>query len=181
MIDDTQKPGTIPPIQDPIDPNNDMTDVTDTQGLTGMTSNFTPNQSSTAPEQKDAAPPNQATSSTEMEKRANDTASETETISDSNPPEENLVSQKAEEPYVEDTPHDKDYNTIEDVASSIRSTDPQVRGQQSVSGDMPAPESDDDTLENAQAMGFQLDEDSENPKPLKMGADFDKGEEEAHK
>jgi hypothetical protein len=61
------------------------------------------------------------------------------------------------------------------------STPPHIAGEQSVSGDMPDPGSDDDTLENAQQMGYQIDEDPEHPKPLNMASDFDKGELEHRK
>ncbi|MGI5827858.1 MAG: hypothetical protein ACOX6V_02430 [Patescibacteria group bacterium] len=56
-------------------------------------------------------------------------------------------------------------------------TPPSVEGEQSVSGDMPDPASDDDTLENAQNMGFKLDEDTEHPKPLDTAGDIDRAEE----
>ncbi len=54
---------------------------------------------------------------------------------------------------------------------------PSVQGEESVSGDMPDPESADDTLANAHAMGMQLDEDLEHPKPLDLAGDIDKAEE----
>jgi hypothetical protein len=50
-------------------------------------------------------------------------------------------------------------------------------GEQSVSGDMPDPESDDDTLENSHKMGLRLDEDEEHPKELDIASDIDKAEE----
>lgn len=40
---------------------------------------------------------------------------------------------------------------------------PQIVGEQSVSGSAPDSEADDDTLVNAQAVGMQLNEDSEHP------------------
>lgn len=43
---------------------------------------------------------------------------------------------------------------------------PQLKGEQSVSGHLPDPESDDDVLKNAQMMGIALEEDEEHPKPL---------------
>jgi len=56
-------------------------------------------------------------------------------------------------------------------------TPPSIEGEQSVSGDMPDPASDDDTLENAQVMGFKLNEDEEHPKPLDTASDVDAAEE----
>ncbi len=54
---------------------------------------------------------------------------------------------------------------------------PSVQGEQSVSGDMPDPSSDDDTLANAQAMGFQLNETTEHPEEIDIARDIDKAEE----
>ena len=90
---------------------------------------------------------------------------------DDNIPEESSPSAKLQ-------PNPKD-STI-DQAASLNSSSPSVRGEQSVSGDMPDPESDDDTLANAQAMGFQVDEDTEDPKPLDMARDINLGEKKAH-
>lgn len=50
-------------------------------------------------------------------------------------------------------------------------TPPSVLGEQAVSGDMPDPESDDDTLLNSHQVGLRLDEDEENPQPLDIAAD----------
>lgn len=54
---------------------------------------------------------------------------------------------------------------------------PSVEGEQSISGDMPLPGSDDDVLENAHDVGIGLDEDSEHPQELDIGSDIDKSEE----
>ncbi|HSW96709.1 MAG TPA: hypothetical protein VLF89_02695 [Candidatus Saccharimonadales bacterium] len=83
-----------------------------------------------------------------------------------------------------------DNDTIPQTASSSgnHSTDqvmtqvkdvnsPAVQGEQSVSGDMPDAESDDDTLENAQAVGTQMDEDLEHPEELDIARDIDAAEE----
>lgn len=43
---------------------------------------------------------------------------------------------------------------------------PEGKSEQAVSGSTPDPESDDDTLQNAQDVGLQLDEDEEHPKEL---------------
>jgi hypothetical protein len=48
---------------------------------------------------------------------------------------------------------------------------PEVLGELSVSGDMPDPESDDDTLLNSHEVGLRLDEDYENPQPLNIAED----------
>lgn len=50
-------------------------------------------------------------------------------------------------------------------------------GEQSISGDMPTPDSDDDTLANAQAVGTQTNEDPEHPEELDIARDVDKAEE----
>jgi hypothetical protein len=54
---------------------------------------------------------------------------------------------------------------------------PAVKGEQSVSGDMPDPSTDDDALNNAHDMGIALEEDPENPKELDIGSDIDEAEE----
>lgn len=56
-------------------------------------------------------------------------------------------------------------------------TSPSVQGETSVSGDMPDPESDDDTLANAQFMGQQANEDEEHPQELDIARDLDEAEE----
>ena len=179
MNNDDQKNGPNPPIQTPINPNNDMSDTTDTHGINNITQNFTPNQSSL--NQNDALPPTNNTMSSAMTERANEVASEPDPIaSPSAIP--NPVSQGNTPP-----PNPSPSNSLQDQMVQNNqfgmntSTSPSVQGEQSVSGDMPDPESDDDTLANAQTVGFQVDEDPENPKPLNMGNDIDKGEEEAHK
>jgi hypothetical protein len=48
-----------------------------------------------------------------------------------------------------------------------------VLGEQSVSGDMPDPSSDDDTLSNVHSVGQQLDEDVEHPQQLDVSRDED--------
>lgn len=54
---------------------------------------------------------------------------------------------------------------------------PSSQGEQSVSGDMPSPESDDDTLANAQQVGSQVDEDTEHPEEVDIARDIDEAEE----
>ncbi|HSW88332.1 MAG TPA: hypothetical protein VLG12_04165 [Candidatus Saccharimonadales bacterium] len=56
-------------------------------------------------------------------------------------------------------------------------TSPAIQGEQSVSGDMPDVESDDDTLANAHAVGTQQDEDLEHPGELDIARDIDAAEE----
>lgn len=56
---------------------------------------------------------------------------------------------------------------------------PSVKGEQSVSGDMTDPASDDDVLKNAHDVGIALDEDSENPQELDIAEDVEEAE-EAH-
>lgn len=54
---------------------------------------------------------------------------------------------------------------------------PSVRGEESISGDLPDPASDDDILENEHEVGLSLDEDPEHPKEVDVGSDLDKAEE----
>jgi hypothetical protein len=68
------------------------------------------------------------------------------------------------------------FPTGNDVLTDITPS-PDETGEQSVSGDMPDPASDDDALENAHAVGLRLDEDEEHPKELDIASDIDKAEE----
>lgn len=52
--------------------------------------------------------------------------------------------------------------------------------EQSISGSAPDPDSDDDTLQNAQMMGQQLEEDTENPEELDLARDINKAEKFVH-
>lgn len=52
----------------------------------------------------------------------------------------------------------------------------QSKGEQSVSGHLPDPESDDNSLQNAHAVGLQPDEDEEHPKPLDIASSVDAAE-----
>ena len=54
---------------------------------------------------------------------------------------------------------------------------PESADEQSMSGSTPHPESDDDLLENAHAVGEQLEEDEEHPKEVDIARDIDKNEE----
>lgn len=51
-------------------------------------------------------------------------------------------------------------------------------GEQSISGTTPDPTADDDTLAAAQAVGTQMDEDTEHPKELDIAGDIDKAEQD---
>lgn len=53
---------------------------------------------------------------------------------------------------------------------------PQLDGESSVSGSMPDPESDDDTLKNAHDMGLQRGENYDNSEPLDLSRDVDTNE-----
>lgn len=53
---------------------------------------------------------------------------------------------------------------------------PERLGEQSVSGHMPDPESDDDTLKNAHQMGLQRGETYDNAKDLNISRDVDSNE-----
>lgn len=65
----------------------------------------------------------------------------------------------------------------EDQGEFAAEVSPEEAGEQSVSGDMPTPDSDDDTLANAKAVGTQLDEDEEHPEEIDIARDIDEAEE----
>lgn len=54
---------------------------------------------------------------------------------------------------------------------------PQEEGEISVSGSMPDPESDDDTLQNEKNVGHQVGESVEHPEELNDARDTDRAEE----
>lgn len=54
---------------------------------------------------------------------------------------------------------------------------PSIEGEESVSGSDPSPDSDDDTLANAQAVGEQLDETPEIVEDVDIARDVDAAEE----
>lgn len=91
---------------------------------------------------------------------------------------------KANENEVITTPLDQqpDISALtEEDASGNETLDhasPATSGEQSISGDMPDPASDNDTLANAQAVGMQLDEDTEHPQEIDIARDIDLAEEE---
>lgn len=55
-------------------------------------------------------------------------------------------------------------------------TDHNNPDEETVGGSTPSPESDDDTLANAQAVGLQLGEDEEHPKEVDIARDIDAAE-----
>lgn len=64
-----------------------------------------------------------------------------------------------------------------DSSGFVHENSPSEIGEQSVSGDEPDPDSDDDTLANAHHMGQQPDEDLEHPKPIDIADNVDAAEE----
>lgn len=61
--------------------------------------------------------------------------------------------------------------------SDPSATHPETQGEQSISGTTAAPESDDDTLANAQAVGQQMRETEEKPQEVNIARDIDQAEE----
>lgn len=53
---------------------------------------------------------------------------------------------------------------------------PERQDEIAVSGTMPDPESDDDTLKNAQNVGLQVGENTEHPEEIDIARDIDKAE-----
>jgi hypothetical protein len=53
---------------------------------------------------------------------------------------------------------------------------PSIQGEESISGSEPSPDSDDDTLNNAQEVGEQLGETTENPESVDIARDVDEAE-----
>lgn len=107
---------------------------------------------------------------------AEELASEDEKDSISNPlhtdPEVELYQVNKKDASGDDSPGTDDINT-----ASATYYVPEHLGEQSISGSAPDPTADDDTLEAAQAMGTQLDEDEEHPQELDIARDIDTAEE----
>lgn len=137
-------------VESPLDPNDNFRDViNDTSGLTGISSDY---NGPTAPPQ--------------------DTGSVSRTMSDAK--------------YASSTGQDEsnDVNsptranpTKQEEVNGLNNPTPGEVGESSVSGDMPDPDSDDDTLENAHSAGLRLNEDEEHPQELDIASDIDKAEE----
>jgi len=76
-----------------------------------------------------------------------------------------------------------DNNTLKDdiieLQQKARSSrkSPSERGEDSVSGSTPSPESDDDTLQNVHQMGIAPNADLEHPTELNIAKDMDNAEE----
>lgn len=62
------------------------------------------------------------------------------------------------------------------IGSNDDTQSPSVLGDQTVSGENPDPESDDDTLQNVHDVGLGLDEDYDNPQPLDIAKDVEEAE-----
>lgn len=175
----------------PLDPTRDAADIIgDTTGLTGMTTGNPKNISA----DPDDIPP--------------DLSHEPGGVLDvKNPPPGSLgvpresYDEKAYDEKIEQGMSTTEASAVEDIAeeeehasasdteqqgvqksvsseNTVRNVAPSVAGEQSVSGDMPSPEADDDTLANAQAVGTQVDEDTEHPEEIDIARDIDEAEEE---
>ncbi len=70
----------------------------------------------------------------------------------------------------------QDMQELENLSNSSTKS-PNRRGSESISGSNPAPQSDDDTLQNAHYMGIAPDADLENPQELNIAKDIDNAEE----
>lgn len=87
-------------------------------------------------------------------------------------------------PNSDDVPADaaNDNQILEDLDDATNDTinpasPPSVLGEQAVSGDMPDPEADDDTLGNAQQVGIATEADYDEPHELNIAEDVDEAEE----
>lgn len=146
-------------IHTPLDPTNDAgTMMGDTSGLTGISEDNTRND-----DLSEDTTPISHTMSDVMYKTSLATADGTDDDAPELPDNEDPPSA---------TPASTPTGNEElDIAS------PDEVGEQSVSGDMPDPASDDDTLENAHNVGLRLNEDEEHPQELDIASDIDKAEE----
>jgi hypothetical protein len=170
-----------------IDPTTQADDLMgDTSGLTGITVNKT--QSDTAQDSGSVANTNIGSSkSTDVSEEKQPVSYQSDTMKDR---AEDIATEEEDNPQLlrdyadNDIPpgnegqqsNEERLSAEADNMMQKRMAPPSVSGEQSVSGDMPDPESDDDTLQNAQDMGMQLDEDDEHPQEIDIARDIDRAE-----
>lgn len=137
-------------VETPLNPTDNARDLmNDTSGMTGISADF---NSQDSPPQ-DTGPVSRIMSSAKFDSSLGNTDDDERVTSvDSN------------------FTHDPDIN-------DLANPNPGEEGEASVSGDMPDPASDNDTLENSHDVGLRLDEDSEHPHELDIASDIDKAEE----
>lgn len=90
-----------------------------------------------------------------------------------------LIDQEASGVNIQDAAGDDSPGSEEINTEMAPYQEPSTQGEQSVSGSMPDPTSDDDTQANAHGVGEQLGEDDEeeNPEELDIARDIDEAEE----
>lgn len=158
----------------PLDPSSDAEEMMgDTSGLTGITRGGPQDGFTTSDNDKRALAnrsdyrkeqdANMASEEDHPEKIATNTLGESEKTG---------VTVNAKDAAGDDSPHTDEINTVRAPFQQ-----PENLGQQAANASMPDPTSDDDTLQNAQAVGTQMDEDDEHPEELGMGRDIDKAQE----
>jgi hypothetical protein len=157
--DSSQQHNDIPVGQTPLDPTDNAQGLmNDTSGLTGIS--------------KDTNNPNTP---------PHNNSPISQSMSDVN--YSSALSAAAGTDDDEQSPPDSSSNTVSTPGSiptgneELDNASADESGEQSVSGDMPDPASDDDTLENAHAVGLRLNEDEEHPQELDIASDLDKAEE----
>lgn len=147
------------PLGNPVDPNTSTQRMfSDPGGLTGMTDTSAGQQKTLMgddllDQEKNSAQPDTIVSIFDDEAVDRDSGIRTDHL---NEDADNLLLE-----LMDDAAND----TISE------SSPPEVLGEQSISGDMPDPESDDDTLMVSHQVGLRMDEDYDNPKPLNIAAD----------
>lgn len=150
-------------IKIPTDPTADFEEmINDASGLTGITTND-------GDENKNARDHDVAhvKDSSDYRNQVNEEAG----FSTSNP---DKTTNKMTDLGTSQNLHDDATNQNETLKEAYS---PAVEGEQSISGDMPDPSSDDDVLQNAQNMGVAVGEDTEHPQTLDIAGDMDKAEE----
>lgn len=145
-------------IQNPLDPSgNEAEMLNDTSGLTGITTNINKQQDN---DDDIASIKNSSTARFKMNE---------ELGFESDDPDKQSNSLHTNKKI--------NLNNQEQNKTLTKEFPPNVKGEQEISGDMPDPASDDDTLENAHKAGIALNEDEEHPQELDIGGDIDKAEE----
>lgn len=183
------------PKQRPIDPTKNAQDIfSDTSGLTGITTS-SPKEGGADPTEKvpdssnlpgtlvnepqdqpEYGIPKEATSNKVYVKNARDGMSQEQGEKSDDVASETDLPSRLSENYSEPTSFDVS-NQQYTTNTTSQPSSPARYGEESVSGDMPTPQSDDDLLQNAQDVGTQIQEDPEHPEEVDIGRDVDKAEE----
>lgn len=154
MVTDDIKKSTTP-----LDPNTNADDVLgDPYGLTGVTTTYEENIKKMPKAESNMDP--RAISDAQYKNAMN----------------QSTITDDPDEPILSDTQPATVISTESGNETLQLGKEQSTFGEQSASGDMPDPESDDDVTAMAQEAGLYQDEDENNPSPLDIASQVDQAE-----